>query len=116
MSQAEARELGLDREHLVKMYRDMLATRLVEERGNLLFKAGTELSAELLETCKKCTISHLFIEDAGGDTPKSPVDVQAQKDSVLKEIDRTFAGLEGNATMTALKEASKRYTTAKLNK
>jgi TPP-dependent pyruvate/acetoin dehydrogenase alpha subunit len=40
MSQAEARELGLDREHLVKMYRDMLATRLVEERGNLLFKAG----------------------------------------------------------------------------
>ena len=40
MSQAEARELGLDREHLVNMYRDMLATRLVEERGNLLFKAG----------------------------------------------------------------------------
>jgi len=40
MIQAEARELGLDREDLVKMYRDMLATRLVEERGNLLFKAG----------------------------------------------------------------------------
>ena len=40
MSQAEARELGLDREHLVRLYRDMLATRLVEERGNLLFKAG----------------------------------------------------------------------------
>ncbi len=40
MSQAEARELGLDHEHLVDMYRDMLATRLVEERGNLLFKAG----------------------------------------------------------------------------
>jgi TPP-dependent pyruvate/acetoin dehydrogenase alpha subunit len=40
MSQAEARELGLDREHLVRMYRDMLATRLIEERGNLLFKAG----------------------------------------------------------------------------
>jgi TPP-dependent pyruvate/acetoin dehydrogenase alpha subunit len=40
MSQAEARELGLDREHLIRLYRDMLATRLVEERGNLLFKAG----------------------------------------------------------------------------
>jgi TPP-dependent pyruvate/acetoin dehydrogenase alpha subunit len=40
MSQAEARELGLDREDLVRLYRDMLATRLVEERGNLLFKAG----------------------------------------------------------------------------
>ena len=40
MSQAEARELGLDREDLLRLYRDMLATRLVEERGNLLFKAG----------------------------------------------------------------------------
>ncbi|HSD03638.1 MAG TPA: thiamine pyrophosphate-dependent dehydrogenase E1 component subunit alpha [Gaiellales bacterium] len=40
MSQAEARELGLDRDDLVRIYRDMLATRLVEERGNLLFKAG----------------------------------------------------------------------------
>ena len=92
------------------------ARDVTDLRGNLLFKAGTELTAELLDTCKKCTISHLFIEDAGGDAPKSPVDVQAQKDSVLKEIDRTFAGLEGNATMTALKEASKRYITAKLNK
>ena len=40
MSQAEARELGLDRDDLVRIYRDMLATRLLEERGNLLFKAG----------------------------------------------------------------------------
>jgi TPP-dependent pyruvate/acetoin dehydrogenase alpha subunit len=40
LSQAEARELGLDRPDLVGMYRDMLATRLIEERGNLLFKAG----------------------------------------------------------------------------
>jgi TPP-dependent pyruvate/acetoin dehydrogenase alpha subunit len=40
MSQAEARELGLDRTDLIRIYRDMLATRLVEERGNLLFKAG----------------------------------------------------------------------------
>lgn len=84
-------------------------------RGNLLFKAGTELTAELLETCKQRTISHLFIEDSG-DVPKSAVDVQAQKDSVAREIDRTFAGLEGNPTMAALKEASKRYLTAKLNK
>ena len=36
----EARELGLDREALLALYRDMLMTRLVEERGNLLFKAG----------------------------------------------------------------------------
>ncbi|MBV8879871.1 MAG: hypothetical protein JO332_07915 [Planctomycetaceae bacterium] len=92
------------------------ARDVTDLRGNLLFKAGTELTAELLDTCKQRTISHLFIEDVGGDAPRSPVDLQAQKDSLLREIDRTFGGLDGNATMTALKEASKRYLTAKLNK
>jgi TPP-dependent pyruvate/acetoin dehydrogenase alpha subunit len=36
----EAQELGLDRAAMLDMYRNMLATRLIEERGNLLFKAG----------------------------------------------------------------------------
>jgi TPP-dependent pyruvate/acetoin dehydrogenase alpha subunit len=40
LERAEARELGLDRDRLLGIYRNMLATRLVEERGNLLFKAG----------------------------------------------------------------------------
>ena len=92
------------------------ARDVTDLRGNLLFKAGTELTAELLDTCTQRTISHLFIEDAGGDAPRSPVDLQAQRDSLLKEIDRMFAGLEGNATMAALQGASKRYLTAKLNK
>ena len=92
------------------------ARDVTDLRGNLLFKAGTELTAELLDTCKQRTISHLFIEDAGSDAPKSPVDLQAQKDNVLREVDRTFAGTENNATMTALKDASKRYLMAKLNK
>jgi len=48
------------------------ARDVTDLRGNLLFKAGTELSAELLETCKKCTISHLFIEDAGGTLRSRP--------------------------------------------
>jgi TPP-dependent pyruvate/acetoin dehydrogenase alpha subunit len=40
ISAAEASELGLDREALLRMYRNMAATRAIEERGNLLFKAG----------------------------------------------------------------------------
>src|SRR5438552_18384130 len=40
ISQAEARELGLDRPDLIGLYRNMLATRRIEERGNLLFKVG----------------------------------------------------------------------------
>ncbi len=90
------------------------ARDVTDLRGNLLFKAGTELTAELLETCKKCTISHLFIEDSGADAPKSPTDIQAQKDTVLKDIDRMFAGTEASAIMGSLKEASKRYLSTKL--
>jgi TPP-dependent pyruvate/acetoin dehydrogenase alpha subunit len=36
----EAEAAGLDRDRLLRMYRNMLATRRIEERGNLLFKAG----------------------------------------------------------------------------
>jgi pyruvate dehydrogenase E1 component alpha subunit len=40
MSLAGARELGLDRSDLVGMYRNMLLSRGVEERGRTLFKQG----------------------------------------------------------------------------
>ena len=40
LSPTEAQALGLDRERLLRIYRDMLATRTIEQRGNLLFKAG----------------------------------------------------------------------------
>jgi TPP-dependent pyruvate/acetoin dehydrogenase alpha subunit len=40
LSATEATELGLDRDRLLRIYRNMLATRAIEERGNLLFKGG----------------------------------------------------------------------------
>ena len=40
LSATEASQAGLDRERLLRLYRDMLATRTIEERGNLLFKGG----------------------------------------------------------------------------
>lgn len=92
------------------------ARDVTDLRGNLLFKAGTELTAELLDTCKQRTISHLFIEDSGSDAPKSATDLQAAKDSALKDIDRMFAGTEASAVMGALKDASKRYLSSRLKK
>jgi hypothetical protein len=92
------------------------ARDVTDLRGNLLFKAGTELTAELLDTCKQRTVSHLFIDDAGSDTSKSPVDLQAAKDSALKDIDRMFAGTEASAVMGSLRDASKRYLTTRLKK
>ena len=40
ISADDALALGLDRERLLAMFRHMLLTRGIEERGNLLFKAG----------------------------------------------------------------------------
>jgi len=84
-------------------------------RGNLLFKAGTELTADLLETCKQKTISHLFIEE-GGSAAQPPVDMETRKGSLYKEMDKLFVGTEKSATMVALREASKRYLLGKLGK
>lgn len=83
-------------------------------RGNLLFKAGTELTAELLETCKQRTISHLFIEEGG--SVQAPVDMETRKVNLYKELDKLFAGTEKSATMVALRDASKRYLLGKVSK
>jgi len=85
-------------------------------RGNLLFKAGTELTAELLETCKARTISHLFIEEGGAGAAQPGVDLETRKVSLHKELDRLFIGTEKSPTMVALREASKRFLLGKLSK
>ena len=36
----EVKEAGLDREDLLGMYRNMLITRAIEERGHILYKQG----------------------------------------------------------------------------
>ena len=36
----EVKEVGLDREDLLAMYRHMLVTRGIEERGHILYKQG----------------------------------------------------------------------------
>ncbi len=40
LSATEASQAGLERDRLLRVFRDMLVTRGIEERGNLLFKAG----------------------------------------------------------------------------
>jgi hypothetical protein len=92
------------------------ARDVTDLRGNLLFKAGTELTAELLDTCKQRTISHLFIEEGGTAASATPLELQAQRDAVSKDIDRLFTGADTTDTMIALREASKRYLLTRLGK
>lgn len=92
------------------------ARDVTDLRGNLLFKAGTELTGELLETCKQRTISHLFIEEDAAGASVSPLDLAAQREAVARDVDRMFAGADTTPTMAALREASKRYLWSKLAK
>jgi len=92
------------------------ARDVTDLRGNLLFKAGTELTAEHLETCKQRTISHLFIEDCGASPSASPLDLQARRDALSKDVDHLFQGTDKSATMTALRESAQRFLLSKLAK
>jgi hypothetical protein len=92
------------------------ARDVTDLRGNLLFKAGTELTAEHLETCKQRTISHLFIEDGGASPSASPLDLEARREQLSKEIDHLFVGTDKSPAMVALRDASKRFLLSKLAK
>jgi hypothetical protein len=93
-----------------------VARDVTDLRGNLLFKAGTELNPELLSGCRQRNVSHLFIEDDGKPAALSPAEIEARKEQIGREIDRVFAGVDGSPVMAALREAAKRYQNARLSK
>ena len=86
-----------------------VARDVTDLRGNLLFRAGTELSAELLDHLKQRRISHVFVEDAG--SPDAPATVAPRKtaEEIAGELDRMFSGADADPVMAALREAAKRY-------
>ena len=91
------------------------ARDVTDLRGNLLFRAGTELSAELLASCKQRNVSHLFVEDGGeAAAAASPADLETRKAQLARDIDRQFAGVDTSPLMAALREAAKRHLTARL--
>lgn len=84
------------------------ARDVTDLRGNLLFKAGTELTADLLERCKQRTVTHLFVED--GPAPAAAVsDTRRRQEDLAQDIDRMFAGADSSPVMAALREAAKRH-------
>jgi hypothetical protein len=87
---------------------------VVDLRGNLLFKAGTSLTPELLASCKDRNISHLFVDTDSVLTAAPAVDPQLKKDAIAKDVDRMFAGVDSSSLMASLREASKRYLIARL--
>src|SRR5688572_7106089 len=90
------------------------ARDVTDLRGTLRFRSGTELSAELLATCRQRNVAHLFVEDDGPAAEASPADLEARKAQVSRDIDRQFAGVDGTPLMAALRDAAKRHQFADL--
>jgi hypothetical protein len=91
------------------------ARDITDLRGNLLLKAGGEFTAEILATCRQRNISHLFVEADDGVPSLSPTDLQARRDFLMKDVDRMFSGVDDTPTMAALREASKRHLSSRLD-
>ncbi len=86
-----------------------VARSVIDLRGNLLFGAGAELTAETLAGLKKRGITHIFVEDGGTPPAQPPQSPRKPPEEIAEEVNRMFAGLEGNPLMAALREAAKRY-------
>ncbi len=91
-----------------------VARDVIDLRGNLLFKAGSELNAELIAACRERNVSHLFIEETATAARASAEDLELRREQAAREIDRMFAGVDRAPVMAALREAAKRYHLARL--
>ena len=86
-----------------------VARDVTDLRGNLLFRAGTVLTPDLLATCKQRNVSHLFLEADALPGTLSPADLEARKQQIARDVDRMFSGVDAAPLMAALREASKRH-------
>lgn len=87
------------------------ARDVIDLRGNLLLRAGTEITEAHLIQIRRHPLTHLFIEDlpsegAGGVPPSGP-----SPEEIAREVDRMFSGVDTSPLMADLREAAKRYLT-----
>ena len=87
------------------------ARDVTDLRGNLLFRAGTELTPELLARLQQRHVTHLFVEE-DGPPPAPSLPERKTPEQIAAEGDRMFAGRDGSPAMAALREAAKRYLIA----
>lgn len=85
-----------------------IARDVLDNRGNLLFKAGVESNAALIERLRARNVSHVYTEDEGGGG-LSEADLEARKCQIDAEIDSLFSEHADKPLMMGLRDAAKRY-------
>jgi len=87
---------------------------VTDARGSLLFKAGTILTADLIQKLRGWKVTHLFVDD----TPSAilpPLQRPAAKQAALdRELDSVFTGAVQHPVMARLREAAGRYLKARI--
>lgn len=85
-----------------------IAKDVTDSRGSLLFKAGVEVNASLLERLRARNISHVWVEEAAGGG-LTEQDIEAKKSQIGAELDAIFAEHADKPLMMGLRDAAKRY-------
>jgi hypothetical protein len=88
------------------------AKDVTDGRGNLLTKAGTELTQGVIDRLKARNVTHVFIEDAAGGL--SPEQIEAERQKIQAEMDHMFASVLDQPHMAALKNAATEFLLSRL--
>lgn len=90
-----------------------LSKDVLDSRGMLLFKAGVELSAPMIERIRARAVIHLFVEDTGG-PGLSEADLAAKGTQMDADLDSMFSDVISKPLMPELKEAARQYHKKKM--
>ncbi len=87
------------------------ARDITDLTGRILFKAGSEISADLIAQCRRRNVSYLFVSDDGPTPAAAPAAAPSRKEDIEEAVDQMFFGTDADPVMASLREAAKRYLT-----
>ncbi len=85
-----------------------VAKDILDLKGTLLFRAGTELTPAVIQILQTRSITHLFLEDVAGAAP-APLPAGMRPEEIDGEMHRLFADVGGHPIMKALRDSATRY-------
>lgn len=86
---------------------------VVDARGNLLFKAGVELTPALIERIRARNVSHVFVDESEG-VGMSEEELTLKQTELDSEIDAVFSDVADQPLMAELREVAKRFLKQKI--
>lgn len=86
---------------------DKVGKDVLDLKGNLLLKAGTVLTADMIERIKARMVDSIFIEDAGSQL--SAEEIAKKEAEIDQALDEMFKDVAANPLMALLRESARKY-------